>query len=258
MPTRGRTASRRVSGRRAGALSTRQQNAKNFLALFAAGDVWFDADNLSGTSFVDYRDPTHLAVAAGVPGAATADPLFPTNCKTVAITGTQWWDSNRAASAWNHRVDGTGDTTVYVFAPTNLAAARILGACGTGATGVGFDTYVTAAGGASYDVYGAAGALRLSRTLPAATFAVNTATYLTTTLATASGSIRVKSAAASAVAPGALTSPPASTFRFGAYADGSFPGHQKVRAIYNFRRVLTSAQYATVCLKIFYDTGIAP
>lgn len=89
--------------------------------------AWFEArktTSASGkcTALVDLLDSTHLlsqgTSSAQCDEAADDDTLA--GSKSLTFTGSQYYVSNRPASAWKHLHDGTGFDAVFVFVPTTL------------------------------------------------------------------------------------------------------------------------------------------
>jgi hypothetical protein len=232
-----------------------------FRALFqgagAARDFWFDADQATSTVATDYMDPTHaLTVVSGVLAAPANDPLFPTNCKTLAYTGTQQATGGRAASAYNFMIDGTGCTYIDVFAPTSLAATQIFSSAGASATGSVVQGALATSGLPILQVTNDAGAGIISNTAAPA-LAVNTPTFMAYTQLSTAWVKYVKStvsASGTSGAPGTTTTLP---LRIASQSGGAFPASMKWRGSYGFHRVLTAAEWSVVNAKILIDSGVS-
>lgn len=98
-----------------------------------AGGAFFTAENytvdgVSGkvASFVDWLDPTHT-LAQSTSGDQVVVPTANSvlgNQLTAAFTGTQYYASSRAASAWKYLHDGTGFDMIAVFDPRGTLLAN--------------------------------------------------------------------------------------------------------------------------------------
>jgi hypothetical protein len=115
-------------------------------------DFWFDCDRVvigSGnvTDFQDYIDPTHYASQATSGNQCSAPSALSTlkNNLVVTSTGTKFYQSNRASSAFTWMHNGTGCTLMSVFDPINAVSATIVCNIFT-LTGIGLSTRTRPAG----------------------------------------------------------------------------------------------------------------
>jgi hypothetical protein len=230
------------------------QNA--FRRLFSAGDVWFDASNVtpdgvSGKmlSMVDYIDSTHLLTQADTTkqyALPSANANFG-GALTVTGTGSTWHRSNRSNASWAF-ADRAG-TLVCVFRPTSDALRIMLSTSAN-----------TAAGGLDL-TRSAADSLRLRAVGPSSStttgWTVNTATYVRTSLGSAAWEVFRKSASV-ASGTGTLSTDTANVRPLTTGEGTTFNFEGEIRAIYAFQRVIDAADWLTVQQFIQADTGITP
>jgi hypothetical protein len=155
MVRRGMNWARRVGGARGSNVAvawstTAAQRAERAVISLPGGapSYQFRADTVTLSSgnvatIRNRRGADALVVSAGTLAAPASDALFG-GAQSIAFTGTQWLDSNLAASAWKFLHDGTGCEVFLVVARTGVGvgtAPRIV--TNIGASGPGF--YITQA-----------------------------------------------------------------------------------------------------------------
>lgn len=229
-------------------------------------DSWFDASNtlLSGgrvTSFVDVVDPTHELAQASSGNQVftpTADAsMAGALSATFVAANSNFYASNRAASAWRYLHNGTGQTTILVLVPSNLTGVQYFAGTNNDATNsAGFDIirntnqYLSrafrAAGGNVYSV------------TTGLVFTANVATFVGASLTSANYAVRVKSTTPSSGAPSTVDNTDGLPMHLGARRGAGLFADMRFRALYSWRRVLTAPELAIVYAHIQADTGITP
>lgn len=231
--------------------------AAQFAALYASGDSWFDADKMSGSDLVDYRDPTHLlALGAGSLSAPAADALFG-GAKSLIYTGTQSSVSTRAPSTWKYLHTGAGSTVFFVWAPTAVTATSVPWGDNVGVSNGAVTS--TTSGVHSYAITGNAGVV--ANGAGVSPVVVNTAYAYEYRFATAntpnwemlrSGVSQVSGA--NSFTPS--TADPTGTLTIGSGIGGTLFCSMRFRAIYLFQRLLSTPDRATVRAFITAQTGL--
>lgn len=238
--------------------------AKQFGAMFASTDGWYDTSNVTGgTTLVDRVNASRtFAVTAGTITPTSSDanyggkPSFP-------FTGTQQMDSNQASAYWKALHDGTGATLVMVYTPTNPDSndRYLLTTSDANTTLVGF-TFLgrgPAANFYGWYINNASGGFAAN---PDPAMGLTAGTPLYADFQVASGANQaVLRAKGTTSYTGTLSAPssanPHRTLRIGSNNLGNF-GHFTFRALYYWQRVLTASERALAQEFIRYDTGIAP
>jgi hypothetical protein len=238
---------------------------KDIGGVAGVSDSWFDTDfcavdGVSGKaqSWVDYIDNTHLARQT-VSGSQAALPSANVNfasSKTAPFSAS-YYPSNRAASAFTFRHDGTGMEETTVFSPTSLALTYIYSStrpAGIGAS-IGWNPPTP-----SFAVSKASGFAILSL---AGSLTANVPTYLDayySETASPEFEFRVKGtvvdSGASSQAPD--TASPNDTYSIGGNPTGTFTAPMDWSATYLFRRPLNAAQRTVKQNFIRGRTGVVP
>ncbi len=234
-----------------------------FLALFQAGDSWFDAgsvtiDGVSGkvASWVDRMDPSHL-LSQGVSGNQCAAPVADVSfggALTCTFTNGAYV-SNRAAAQWSFLHSGTGAEWTIVFKRTGAGALILAGNGASSPRSVMFAINEDS----GYQVQNATSLLVANPTSLGAA-PLSTATYSTQVLGASTFEFLSKSTLTASGAHGATPSASASPspFALGAYADNSTPFLGGIAACFIWKRVLSAPQRATRDAYIQTAYSIAP
>jgi hypothetical protein len=247
-------------GRRGGVAPQVVTLTQRFVALFEANDGRYEA--VSGSNILtDQVDGSRtLAVGSGVVANAAADADYGGK-PSLALTGTQYLESNQATSFWPSLHNGAGATFILVHRVTAADSADryLFSTCNasTGQNGItclarGPATSITgvyvcnASGGFAHagDPFGAT---------------VLTPTYLDFSITSGANGLvirRKSSTLYTATLGGPSASSPERTLRIGANSAAS--GQLTVRSVYHWRRVLTAAERSIVQAYILADSGLAP
>lgn len=231
-----------------------------FTSLFTSNDGRYEAVAGSNILTDQVNASRTLAVAAGVVANAAADADY-AGKPSLALTGTQYLESNQPPSFWPSMGDGAGGTLMfghkitaadgldrYTITTSDAAVAlsgfAMLARGPAGNTGI----YIgNATGGFGYFADPLTGPV------------VTPSYFDLSVIAGANGIvIRRKSAI---VATGTLATPsaaaPTRTLRIGANSAGA-SGQLTVRFLYHWRRVLTVAERAVAQAYILADSGMSP
>lgn len=241
---------------------------QQFAALFRANDSWFDADLVAvdGStgklqSWIDYNDNTHLLTQGAVGNQCvlpSADASLG-GAKSAAFVqaSANYYDGNRAISAYDYLSDGSGATTYLVLVPGAFVAADYTMAT-TGNTTQGFDCYRSGSGIYQSRLQGGTNSQAVSITGVVA----STATYLELVMKTgsAAGEMRgrLKNGTPSTHAMTSATGAQV-VLRVGARpVTAALACNMRMRALYSFHRELSATEIALVQAFIQADTGIVP
>lgn len=234
-------------------------------------DSRFDADYyaIDGGSgkvsdFIDYVDPTHtLHQGTGANQVAIPAAYGPmAGAFAASFLGSQFYDSNRAASAWPYLHNGSGCGLTSVLSPQSSDATfRVWLSTRTG-TNVGFNAYRQGSTMTTVPLEVTNGSASIS---PASSIltAADAPTYWTATYSETVSpefSYYLKSSSggtgASTAAPSA--SNPAATLRMGAQVGGGSGFLAFWNTLISHRRVLSAAERTIEQQFILSTTGIAP
>lgn len=205
------------------------------LALAAGGPVFTPDKYVEDPShlgyvlrFVDWNDPTHWLVqtdtAKQVPLPATHADFA--NKKCAVHTGVEWYDSNRAASAWKFLHDGTGEWLTSVLTPTASTPAGSYFSTTLDAASTGFQcVHTTTPAIFAQALNGAAFPVSASRTPPSF---VNVPRLIDFNYKEGSSpEYRLNTTGVAAVTGNSASAPdtgnPTATFRLGARPNGLVP-----------------------------------
>ncbi len=239
--------------------------ADPFLALFQVGDSWFDADNVNTASgqtveFIDVIDPTHFltqATSSNRAASPATDALFAgANC--VLFDGSNdYYLSNRPTSAWTYLHDGSGCTIFAVFEKVSAAAfSHVIWSTWTNTGTGGFWHY----GPDGYWSVKTTGLGAIADTADPSVGATYTEAQFASSLAPTELRGRIKNGSAATSTPnGSLyATAPARSLTLGCLFPGANHYAGKFRALYCFKRILTTPERAIVQSKIQTQTGITP
>jgi len=237
---------------------------RRFSLLFRPGvDSRFDAANVlisegKVTSFVDYFDSTHRLTQANSALQISA-PATRTGFggKMVGQFGaTQYYDSTRAAAAWQCMHDGTGFECFFVFEASAVTTMALVANRGFGgATPAGANLACSAANSVSFET---ANGSTISSSFGGGATTAGLPIYVSAFVSSGGSpqqgayrkAVLVDSDSMSAYAS------PTNTLRLGADTSAGFRFNGYFRAFYTFKRVLTASERSLVRQFIAYDTGI--
>lgn len=238
-----------------------------FKALFKSGDSWFDADRVlidggSGkvSTWIDYIDPTHTLVQTTSANqcAVAADALL-RGRKSLQFVGGQRYDSSRAASAWSY-LHQAGHTAVWVGVGSSVTTTRymwstqasaVTSSIGASLLHVAAELRVRVGAGSGVTPV----SLNVASTLPASPAGLGSITRMRSD---ATWDVRFGGATiGSGTATGLGAGSPGITLRVGAVggSGGFFSGN--TRALYFFRRALSTYEQAVFTAFVRADCGVA-
>lgn len=235
---------------------------QQFEALWTPGSAIFDADNLSGSDWVDYVNSSRaLALNTGTLAAPSANAALG-GANTVAFTGTQRLVSNQAASFWAMLHGAHTSFTVWV--PTVTTVGYLWGTGGAAGLVGGSQRGGALAAQESTDQHYwrvANATVNQINVTPVSAYNVGTGVWTETQYGGAGSAayvLRLKGASiASGNAAGTHSSAdPTATLSVGTDGAGGFAGSFALRALYFFDYVLSAAQRAVVLAQITADTGL--